>query len=275
MHQLTLPSPPRRGSQGQIAASAWLDLMLAHGLHSFTRDAAHRTLGGAAPSVDVALSRLVAKGRLIRPVKGLYVIVSPEHQLIGAPPPLWYIDAVMRHLDAPYYVGLLSAAALLGAAPQAPQELQVLTTRWRPTRVLGRGRIRWIANQHQSTSAVQTITTPTGTVPVSTAETTAVDLVRYRHHAGYFGHVVTVLAELGEQLQADRLVTAVRDDLPTAQRLGVLLTAAGHGALADAFGEALPLANARTVPLDPAQPTDGAPSDPRWRVLLNTVVDPD
>ena len=30
----------------------------------------------------------------------------------GAPPPLHYIDPLMRHLGHPYYVGLLSAARL-------------------------------------------------------------------------------------------------------------------------------------------------------------------
>lgn len=41
-------------------------------------------------------------------------------------------------------------------------------------------------------------------------ETTAVDLVRYRRHAGYFDNVATVLAEIPEHLDVARLAAARR-----------------------------------------------------------------
>ena len=40
----------------------------------------------------------------------------------------WFIADLMAYLEQPYYVGLLSAASLHGAAHQQPQQFQVVTT---------------------------------------------------------------------------------------------------------------------------------------------------
>jgi len=44
-----------------------------------------------------------------------------EYRVAGAPPASWYIDDFMKAVGTPYYVGVLTAAALHGAAHQAPQ----------------------------------------------------------------------------------------------------------------------------------------------------------
>ena len=49
---------------------------------------------------------------------------------------------------------------------------------------------------------VQSFNTPRGTILVSTAEATAVDLVGYQHHAGGLDQVATVLSELAEHIDA-------------------------------------------------------------------------
>ncbi len=267
--------PAHRHESGRLAVQGWVDRLLAQGLYHFTPEEAYHALGEQGAGADVALSRLVARGRLVRPVKGLYVLVRPEHRLVGAPPPLSYIDPLMHHLGQPYYVALLSAAALHGASQQAPQELQVITDSWRPSKTVGRGRIRWIRKERLAMSATQVMQIQTGNVVVSTVETTAADLVRYRRYAGYLDNVATLLADLGAHLRAERLVDAVHGDLPTAQRLGFLLRVVGHGDLADAFRALLDLDAARLCPLDPAAPTEGALRDHEWRLLVNTDIDPD
>jgi hypothetical protein len=65
-------------------------------------------------------------GHLISPRRGFYVIVPPQFMSWGAPPPSWYIDALMYHEGRPYYVGLLKAAELHGATHQAMMEFQVV-----------------------------------------------------------------------------------------------------------------------------------------------------
>src|SRR5690606_2826851 len=82
------------------------------------------------------------------------------------------IDDIMRFLDQPYYVGLLTAAAIHGAAHHRPQEFQVVTDR--PTRqiTVGRVRIRFVQKCTIHEAAVQEVKTETGTMPVSTPEET-------------------------------------------------------------------------------------------------------
>jgi len=59
--------------------------------------------------------------------QGFYVIIPPEYSKQGIIPPYLYIDDLMKSLDKPYYVGLLSAAALYGAAHQQPTGYTVIT----------------------------------------------------------------------------------------------------------------------------------------------------
>ena len=59
---------------------------------------------------------------------------------------LW-IDDLMRFHHVPYYVGLLSAAALHGAAHQQPQEFQVVSGAVLRPLTVGRdisSQVKWI-----------------------------------------------------------------------------------------------------------------------------------
>jgi hypothetical protein len=75
----------------------------------------------------LALTRLSTKGRVLSVYKGFYLIIPPEYTSRGLLPPMLFIDSLMKFVDKPYYVGLLSAAALNGAAHQQPQEFFVVT----------------------------------------------------------------------------------------------------------------------------------------------------
>src|SRR5437660_11328429 len=73
-----------------------------------------------------AAERLQRRKHLLNPRRGFYVIVPPQFASWGAPPPAWYIDALMHHEHQAYYVGLLKAAELHGATHQAVMEFQVV-----------------------------------------------------------------------------------------------------------------------------------------------------
>ena len=73
-----------------------------------------------------AFDRLSIKGRIISIYKGFYLIVPPEYASRGLLPPMLFIDSLMQYIGKPYYIGLLSAAALHGAAHQQPQEFFVV-----------------------------------------------------------------------------------------------------------------------------------------------------
>ena len=119
--------------------------LLASGRVIFSPDEAQAALGiGAGAFLDAA-EKLQKKRLVFRPRHGFYVAVPPQYLNIGCPPPAWFINALMRHDDAPYYVGLLKAAEIHGAAHQAVMEFQVVTTKQLNLADQGAGRAR---NRH-------------------------------------------------------------------------------------------------------------------------------
>jgi AbiEi antitoxin C-terminal domain len=155
------------------------------------------------------------------PRSGFYVIVDPQHRTAGTLPPEWFVDDLMKHMGRPYYVGLLSAAQLHGAAHHRPQEFQVVIPRRtvRPVRA-GNVAFRFYGKGPFEQGRWQEIKTPTGSLKASSPETTAWDLVRYQRSAGGLDHVVTVLAELAERLDGRELRATVK-------RHGDVLVASG------------------------------------------------
>jgi len=74
----------------------------------------------------VSLSRLVKKGVIISPWRGFYVTVPTEYRLKGIVPPVFWMDALMKHLGRDYYVSLLNAAEFYGASHQKPMTFSVM-----------------------------------------------------------------------------------------------------------------------------------------------------
>ena len=130
----------------------------------------------------------------------------------------------MEQLGLGYYVGLLSAAQYHGAAHHRPQEFQVVTGTKRRGIARGAVRVVFVVRKRLADVPTQPFNTPRGTIRVSTVEATAVDLIGYPHHAGGLEHAATVIAELAERIDPERLVAAARTaPMPWAQRLGYLL----------------------------------------------------
>src|SRR5713226_4386183 len=241
-----LVSPPRD-------LSDFVTQLQASGRYTFRRHEALAALGVSTIALQSAARRLATKGRIVAPRRGFYVIVPVEYSRAGAPPPSWFIDDLMAFHGHPYYVGLLSAAALHGAAHQQPQEFQVVTdTTLRPITV-GRTRIRFFLKWRFSGTPTTEIKTETGTMRVSTPEATALDLVRYMGRAGQLGNVATVLAELSERINPERLVQAARGEveLSVVQRLGFLVEHFVSPGVAAPLASWLATKRARPVPLRP------------------------
>lgn len=254
---------------------AWIDRLQAGGRYTFLRSEAVRDSGLTAGAVSKALRQAVRDRRILQLKEYLFVIVPLEYRVAGSPPPAWFVHDLMAAMGLPYYVGLLSAAALHGAAHQQPQVFQVMTDRSVRPLAAGRARLRFFASRHAARAAVTELKTPTGVMRVSTPETTAVDLVRFAKSAGHLDHVASVLSGLAGSLQAKRLVAAARavDDTPNAQRLGYILEQIGQTALADALHAHVAPRMARTQLLRPGSRDAGAVEDTRWRILVNTPLE--
>ena len=139
--------PPRR-------LDGLIDRLHSHGRYTFTRAEALSALGTTPENLKKAVQGLTRKRRLASPRRGFYVIVPAEYRVAGAPPASWYIDDLMKAIGAPYYVGVLTAAALHGAAHQQPQQFQVVTTRRQRPVAVGREQIRFLKKRNFSRAAV-------------------------------------------------------------------------------------------------------------------------
>lgn len=254
---------------------SWIDGLQASGRYSFLRSEAVHDSGLTPNAVSKALRQAAKDGRIVRLKDYAYVIVPLEYRTAGAPPPSWFIHDLMTVMELPYYVGLLSAAALHGASHQQPQVFQVMTDRSvRPISV-GRTKIQFLASKYVLRAAVKEMKTPTGLMRVSTPETTVVDLVRFAKAAGHMDHVAALIAELSPSLDPKRLIAAVRTvgDIPNAQRLGYILDRVRQRAFSDALHAWVEPRIQRTQLLRSGRPADGTTEDRRWRLLINSPLE--
>lgn len=261
-----------------MAALDLLDDFQAQGRYSFPAALARALLGGTSDDAwRHQAQRLVRKGKLVRPRHGFHVIVPPEYRATGAPPASWFIDDLMGFMGRPYYVGLLSAAAIFGAAHQAPQEFQVMCDLPQKPIQVGRVRIRFFMKRHLARSPTQRVNTHTGTMAVSRPETTALDLIDWPHAAAGWGNVVTVLDELAPRIAPRALEAAFEAEalgLPTVQRLGFLWDRLGHRSLARVAEVWLQSRRVIPVLFDPAgEAPEGAVQDARWKLVVNVDED--
>lgn len=260
------------------ALSTYASGLLAAGRGVFSADEAQKDIGISRGAFLDAAERLQRRGQLIRPRRGFYVVVPPQHATTGAPPPEWYIDALMRHENRPYYVGLLAAAAAHGASHQAVMEFQVVTDKLLPDIEAGRTRIVFSYRKDMAAVAagIEDRKTQSGYMKLSSPELTALDLVRYPQSGAGLDNIATVLSELAERLQPEKLASlSAAFEKAVVQRLGHLLGRLGHPQIAEAMFAALSARGPLPwVELDPKQVGDPdlspSPSerDERWRVIV-------
>ncbi len=255
---------------------ALVDDLQAGGRYTVTGTELARRLGRSAVAVRAALRRLKAKGRIASPRRGFYVLVPIEYRAAGCPPADWFIDDLARFLRQPYYVGLLSAAALHGAAHQQPTTFQVVTNKpTRPVQV-GRVRIEFHVSRRAARTPAEEKQTQTGTMRVATPEATALDLVRFAGAAGGVSNIATVLDELAATMDSGRLAAAARRyGVPDIQRLGYLLDHLGKVRLSAGLAAVLKKQRFRPVRLAPAEPTRKRAADQSWRVIPNEMIEVD
>jgi predicted transcriptional regulator of viral defense system len=209
------------------------------------------------------------------PRRGFYLIVDPAYRALGALPPAAWIDELMAFHGARYYVGLLSAASLHGAAHQQPMEFQVVADKVLRPLTVGGVRMRFFFSRRVDDAVTERITTTSGYIPVSTPEMTAFDLIRYRKRGASIDHVATVIAELAERLDAGRLLAIAKQEetMPVVQRLGYLLDLTEHGALAEPLHDLVEDRKPRFVPLEPESSEAVSELNARWHVLVNTTIE--
>ena len=196
-----------------------------------------------------------------------------------------YIDALMRREGQPYYVGLLKAAELHGATHQAVMEFQVVSNKRLPKIRAGRNLIVFYFRKEMEavTAGIEDRKTDTGTMKISSAALTALDLLRYPQASGGIDHVATVLSDLGGSIDPEQFAAfSPLVERPVVQRLGHLLERLGHDALTAPMLEALHAQGSppwteldRQQVRDPDFAPEPQERDPRWRVIVRRVPERD
>ncbi len=255
----------------------WVASLPSRGRYSFTREEASEQLGMTSAAFNRAACRLSAVNRVARIHGGFYVVVPLEHAAVGVIPADWFVVDLMRYMEQPFYVGLLSAAEYHGSAHQRPQKYHVVTDK--PIReIVCRGvGIRFFVKGRIAATATRQVKGVTDYISVSTPEATAFDLVRYSRQVGGLGHVLTVLQELGECLDAALLANAAETDgvLAYAQRVGWLLERTDHAVKTGPLAEWLARRGPPPAKLEPSLPVAGGGIARRWNLLVNADIEGD
>lgn len=175
-------------------------------------------------TISSELTRLSKKGYVSSVYRGFYVVIPVHYQLNGVVPPTYYIDALMRYVGKPYYLCLLTAAAMQGAAHQQPMITQVTTIAPRIKHSSKNLHLNWNYRKVIPEELLLTKNVEMGVVRYSNPELTAVDLVQFADHVGGYQRAATVLAEFVEVMDMAKMPLIVPfTTIATLQRLGYLL----------------------------------------------------
>lgn len=261
------------------------DHAVGRGISALTLDDVVAMTGLSRGAAAEAMRRARAAGHFFLPAPGLYIPIPSEYSTWGVVPAMDFIDELMRHLGRAYYVGLLSAAELHGAAHQRPQVFQVMVDHRVADRALKRVRLSFHARKDLAAAPVSLINSRTAQVRVSTPEATVLDLVSHPLASGGLSNVAIILGALAEdhRLHPDQLTqSAATFPLAVVRRTGWLLDrladytdTAGLTQGLHTLVAARATAGQRAVDLvEPSGPRRGW-TNRRWGVIENAELEPD
>ena len=263
--------------------AAYVEELASTGKTSFRREDAMGALGSSHGAFLDAAARLKKRGYIFAPRRGFYVITPIRFLKWGAPPPSWYIDAMMKEAGQPYYVALLKAAELHDAAHQAVMEFQVVTDKqWKPIRA-GRWKLAFYFRKDfkRVEQSLEHRKTDTGSMLVSSPALTALDLLRYPHASGGVDHAASVLNELADKIEPAKLdELAPKFERSVIQRLGYVLEHLGQDELASGLERFLWNGNVPWVELalgeaNAITSNGERERNPRWHIIVRRPIEVD
>jgi predicted transcriptional regulator of viral defense system len=253
----------------------YLTKIRAQGRYAFTLEELKLEFKLTYNTLNQTLYRLKSKKEIAQVRQGFYVIIPPEYSKQGILPPYLFIDDLMKSLDKFYYVGLLSAAALYGAAHQQPMEYFVIVKKPAPRSINNdKLKISFFAKKELLQEGIVQRRTPAGYMNVSSPELTALDLF----DTNKFGinRITTVLQELAEEIKPINLLKTAKQCTNTAaiQRLGYILEWLQKDKLANSLEKVLNERTSFPVPLSPQKEKKGE-IDSRWKIIKNMEIESD
>ena len=234
-------------------------------------------------NIQNTLNCLVKKKKIQSVWRGFWVVVPVEYGLKGVVDPIEYIAQLMDFIGHKYYIGLLSAAAIYGASHQQAMELMLVTnTNHLRDKIKNDIKISFVSKKEIPQQYLQQITVKSGYIPISTPELTAIDLLLYIKNVGGINRVATVLSELAEVIDFEKISADFFQNINTAdiQRLGYLLETLGFIETADLLFQKANEANLkfRKYPLcikkQPINLTKFS-VDEKWKIIINEEIETD
>jgi len=255
-----------------------LEELARSGQYYFALEDVANTLGHKKTSVSVSLSRLAKSGKVQMIRKGFGIITANTN---GPLDPSFFLDGMMKYLEAKYYVGLLNAAAYKGASHQAVMNYTVVTDKFlKPINLKGLT-INFVTKKHfEDITEIEKIGGRGGYFYISSPELTAIDLIRFPKKSGQLNNIATVLSELKESIKKDKLQSISKKSktpIASLQRLGYILDVVlDEKTLAECVYKILTERKMQLVPLSIGKPTSKETIvDKKWNLKINTLVEPD
>jgi predicted transcriptional regulator of viral defense system len=262
----------------------YLEKLRSTGKRYFTSQEIIQDLSLTADAARAGLYRLKRDGKLISPISGLYVIVPPEHKLYGSIPAEELIPIMMKHINAEYYVALLSAAGFYGASHQKPMVFQVVTNkRIKHSLKFGQVYIKLIYKKTLAALPIKDFVVSSGYLKVATPELIAIDLLKFPKHAGGMNNIATVLSELVESINVHKLIELAENlgERYQLQRIGYIIEKIEvmdddiKTTIIDVLAEYVSSHVKSYTPLSPAISRIGHPRCKKWKIIENTDFESD
>ena len=254
----------------------YIKTLMSQGKHFFSRHDAMAELGLNAIQFQYQAYRLSQKREIRKLIKDFFMIIPSEYYSLGSLPPHWIVDALMRHLDQEYYIGLLSAASLYGATEQQPMVFQVITTHPVRTIKLPRTSIEFHVSNQCISALKTTISAPTGYVKISRKEQTIIDLIRYYDSSGYLSNVASVIKILAQEIDTDLFKQAIEREKITRvlQRAGYILEFLKFSDLALIVQQELSKRHIEYILLSPnIHRRAHYKKNDRWKIIINEKLE--
>ena len=221
------------------------------------------------------LYRYKKNKKIVQIRKGFYGILVPRVAMKGQLSYVEFLDDLMKSLNKDYYVALLNAAALYGAAHQQPQIVYVFSTPPIPRNIKA-SNLFFLSKSNWNQEFIVQKKTQTGFINVSSPELTALDLCTYIWKFGV-NRVTTILIELYEEMKPSLLKKVAKeyDNVSSLQRLGYILEKfIENEKLINVIHSVLQTKKTYFVPLSAKKEKKGEYNH-KWKIIVNMQIEPD
>jgi predicted transcriptional regulator of viral defense system len=255
----------------------YLDSLRSKGRYAFSLEEAKMKFGLSDKALNQNLFRLKLKRKIVQIRKGFYAIIPPEYAAQGMIPYSLFISDMMKILGRKYYVGLVSAAAIQGAAHQQPMETFIVIEKPALRDIKSKKlKINFLVKAGWSNDDIIQAKTDAGYINVSSPELTALDLLYYIKNIG-INRIATILRELVEEIKPAKLQKTVKSFTQVAaiQRLGYLLDVhLRNEQLSEATLKALMEKRPLVIPLVPGKEATEEVNI-KWKIIPNAKIELD